>query len=239
MASLRIIAKKIPFVPSLYRKIRDKYFYLRLKLKTPEEIFTNTYKNNIWGAKDSVSGPGSDLNQTRNIIKELPLLFEEFSISKVLDIPCGDFHWMKQVDMTSIDYIGADIVYELIAKNASNYTKDNLHFQRLDLINGNLPKVDLVLCRDCFVHFSYDDIYRALRNIFNSQSLYILTTTFTERISNYNIATGQWRPLNLEKAPFNLPAPLRIISEGCTENAGAHTDKALGLWRVTDLKVGQ
>jgi hypothetical protein len=49
------------------------------------------------------------------------------------------------------------------------------------------------------------------------------------------IADGDWRPLNLQRPPFGLPAPHRIIVEGCTEEGGAYRDKALGLWRIAEL----
>ena len=43
--------------------------------------------------------------------------------------------------------------------------------------------------------------------------------------------TGDWRPLNLERPPFNLPAPALLLNEGCTEGGDTFADKSLGLWR--------
>ena len=80
------------------------------------------------------------------------------------------------------------------------------------------------------------DIFHTLENICSSQSKYILTTTFLERKDNHDISTGQWRVLNLESAPFMLLRPLRIIGEGCTEGNGAYIDKALGMWRIADIR---
>lgn len=139
---------------------------------------------------------------------------------------------MQNVDLSGIDYTGADIVSALIEKNKEQYGRDSVRFQKLDLITDPLPSMDLVLCRDCLVHLSYEDIFRALRNVCDSQSKYILTTTFTGRTDNHDIETGQWRTLNLELAPFHLPKPLKIIVEGCTERDGAYADKSLGLWRT-------
>ncbi|MBL0029993.1 MAG: hypothetical protein IPO95_13365 [Rhodanobacteraceae bacterium] len=45
-----------------------------------------------------------------------------------------------------------------------------------------------------------------------------------------------FRPLNLQKPPFNLPKPFEIISEACTENGGGFADKSLGLWRIADIR---
>ncbi|MCP4266435.1 MAG: class I SAM-dependent methyltransferase [Candidatus Brocadiaceae bacterium] len=215
---------------SLYRMLRNKIG------KTTEQVFTDIYKNNSWGGKNSVSGPGSEAHQSRVIIKVLPRIFEDFGISTMLDIPCGDFHWMKNVDFVDIDYTGADIVNELIKKNTEQYAKNGLRFQKLNLIRDNLPKVDLVLCRDCLVHFSFEDIFRALDNICNSQSSYLLATTFKRRTNNDDIPTGHWRPLNLELTPFTLPRPIKIINERCTAGDGNYTDKSLGLWKVADIQ---
>jgi hypothetical protein len=93
----------------------------------------------------------------------------------------------------------------------------------------------LVLCRDCLVHFSYSDIRRSLTNIRLSRSTYILTTTFRGRDRNFDVPTGDWRAINLEKAPFDLGTPLAIIDEQCTEGGGVYSDKCLGLWRCSDL----
>lgn len=236
MNTLKEIAKKLPIFPSVYRVLRNEYEYFRLKTKNTATVFTDIYGTNGWGGKDSVSGTGSDVHQTRIIIKELPAVFGDFRISTMLDIPCGDFHWMKNVELRDIDYTGADIVDDLIKKNTEQYAKDGMRFQRLNLIEDKLPKVDLVFCRDCLVHLSFADIFHALNNICNSHSEYVLTTTFTGRKDNHDIATGQWRVLNLELAPFMLPRPLKVIDEGCTEGDGAYIDKALGLWRIADIR---
>lgn len=236
MGTLKEIAKKIPVIPFVGRALRDRYVRYQLKSKSTEDTFTDIYRNKGFGGKDSVSGPGSDVHQTKVITIELPTLFKALNISTMLDIPCGDFHWMKSVDLNNIDYTGADIVKELIQKNSAKYARDGVRFQYLNLIKDRLPKVDLIFCRDCLVHFSFADIGLALDNVCNSQSDYFLTTTFTGRKDNHDIVTGQWRAINLELNPFGLPKPLKIIHEGCTENDGAYGDKALGLWRIADIR---
>lgn len=207
-----------------------------MKSKSTEEIFTRIYKRNTFRGKDSASGTGSDLHQTRIIAGELPALLKALKASTMLDIPCGDFHWMQRVDLRGIDYTGADIVKEIIQKNTEKYARDGVRFQHLDLIKDKLPSVDLVFCRDSLVHLSFADIFLALDKLCNSRSRYLLTTTFTGRKDNHDIRTGQWRVLNLEIAPFALPKPLTIINEGCTEGDGAYADKALGLWTIASIR---
>lgn len=132
-------------------------------------------------------------------------LFDAFNISTMLDIPCGDFHWMKHVDLNNTDYTGADIVEELIQGNIARYERDGIRFKHLNLINDKLPKVDLVFCRDCLMHFAFADIARALDNVCRSESKYFLTTTFVGKHKNRDISTGSWRPINLELPPFWVP----------------------------------
>lgn len=173
--------------------------------------------------------------QTEIIRKEIPLLLERLGVRSVLDVPCGDFNWMKAVDLGSIQYIGGDIVPDLVAKNQATYSSPTRRFELLDITTSPLPDADLIFCRDVFVHFSFDDILAAFENICHSNAQYLLTTTFPKRHVNEPISTGAWRPLNLNIDPFRLAAPIGLINEGCTEWNGQWADKSLGLWRVCDL----
>jgi len=198
-----------------------------------EHLFTDLVARNYWGGRESVSGTGSDREQARRIVTELPQRFRKWHVETVLDVPCGDFSWMRNVDLSDVDYTGADIVRRLVKRNRRRYAKERVRFVHLNLLLNPLPKVDLILCRDCLVHFSNAQVFLALANICESGSEYLLTTTFPEHLNERDIETGKWRPLNLQASPFHLPAPLCVVAEGCTENRGAHADKSLGL-RTTD-----
>jgi hypothetical protein len=162
-------------------------------------------------------------------------LLNELKAKIFLDIPCGDFYWMKSLDLGVRTYIGGDIVKDLIQINEREYSNENKSFFQIDLLNDPLPNADVLLCRDCLVHLSYRDIFKALNNIINSQITYLLTTTFTSTRENKDIRTGQWRPLNLVLPPFNFPEPQKVINEGCTENNEMYNDKALALWSINKL----
>lgn len=232
MGLLKRIMKKTP----LLRDLRNIYVDRKLAGMHAEQVFTEIFKKNKWQGHDSVSGRGSDVDQTGAVILALPGLFREYGINRVLDIPCGDFHWMRNVDLGGIDYIGADIVRDLIEENNSRFQHDNVHFLHLNLIDDALPNSDLVLCRDCLVHLSFSDIFKALNNICESGAKYLLTTTFVDREHNPDIKTGRWRELNLELPPFSFPEPVALIDEECRENGGLYRDKSLGLWRVDDIR---
>lgn len=236
MVSFNEMVKKIAIFHTLDRALNNIYINCRLRSKSNEEIFTHIFKHNIWGGKESVSGRGSDSDQTGILIEELQSVLSYPDISTMLDIPCGDFHWMSNVNLDNIDYMGADIVAELVEQNIKHYQRSGVNFQKLNIISDALPKADLVFTRDCLVHLSFQDIFASLNNVCDSGSKYFLTTTYPERTKNHDIHTGSWRCLNLECAPFKLPEPIKRINEGCTETCGVYADKALGLWRVADIR---
>ena len=162
----------------------------------------------------------------------LPIIIKEQNCSSLLDVPCGDFYWMKLVDL-NIVYIGGDIVATIIEKNQKQYSNQNRKFIKLDIVKDKLPGCDLLLCRDCLVHFSDQDVFKAIRNIKTSGIKFLLATTFFSRKNNINIPTGSWRPINLQLPPFNFPAPNKLVVEKCPVEK--YDDKSLGLWEITDL----
>ena len=223
------------------RPIKSLYYDMKARRGgSAEDIFNNIKEKNIWGSSESLSGPGSENTQTRVLESELPGLFRTYDIKSILDIPCGDFNWMKNVVCpyareNELKYIGADIVDSLINEVSAKYGSERMEFLKLNLITDELPKVDLIFVRDCFVHFSYKDIQKAMLNIKKSRSKYLMSTTFTHHRYNHNIPTGDWRPINLQEAPFNFPEPEYTLIEKCTHGDGAYQDKAMGMWRMEVL----
>lgn len=211
---LKSIKKFINYIINSIERVKFKKNVLAID--AAEEKFTWIYKNNYWGY-ESVSGAGSTIRYTQNIRKELPNIISQFKIKTVLDAPCGDFNWMKVLlPELNINYIGGDIVKELIASHNLNYSDKKTKFIALNLITDPLPNADLMLCRDCLFHFSYDDIRKFLLNFSKSQITYLLTTTHknTSNFRNRNIQTGDFRLIDLFSAPFNFPnTPLSRIED--------------------------
>jgi SAM-dependent methyltransferase len=244
----QLIKRYVPLAVPLVRRVRplvqgERYQYRAAPAATTpaapagpiDEIFSRIYDSNYWGNADSRSGSGSDLQQTAAIRAALPPLLRELGVRRMLDVPCGDFHWMSQCALELDQYIGADIVPELVAALGERFGDERCEFRPLDLTRDPLPQVDLVFSRDCLVHLSFADVERALANLKRSGSTWLLTTTFPDRRENIDIPTGHWRPLNLELAPFDFPPPERLINEGCTEYFNQFADKSLGLWRIAAL----
>ena len=173
-----------------------------------ESVFTSIYHQNAWKGKDSRSGPSSNLQRTQEIREKLPLLFDEFNIKSIVDAPCGDFYWMRNVIIPrEIKYIGVDIVKPMIDKlNEEFLDFQSINFLCLNLTSSIAPFADLMISRDFLFHLSYSDTLDFLVNFINSNIPYLLTTShLREDIVNKDIKTGGWRWMNLHHAPYNFP----------------------------------
>jgi hypothetical protein len=186
-------------------------------------------------AGKSLSGEGSSDTETRAVRNALPELISELSVKTLLDIPCGDFAWMRQVDLPVERYIGADIVRPMIERHQAEFGSHRRSFQHLDLTRDALPSCDLILCRDCLIHLPFADVHRAIANIKRSGASYLLTTTYTDKRAHRDIERGSWNTINLQLPPFSFPAPLRLINEESRHAGSEFADKSLALWRVSDL----
>ncbi len=205
------------------------------RLDTFEEIFAANVDQYRRHGLESMSGPGSSAAQTEELRERLPLVLDSLDIGSLLDAPCGDFHWMRHVRLGARVYMGVDVQRELIDEDRSRYGEDGRSFQHANIMTADLPRADAILCRDLLPHLSYSEIAAALRNFCRSGATYVLTTTFTNPRPNIDTSGGNWRPLNLNDAPFSFPPALRLINERCSEAGNAYSDKCLGVWRLLDL----
>lgn len=208
----------------------------RFRDKSVEETFNMIKNENFWSSKESISGPGSELKHTKTLVVELDQLFKSYKVESLMDIPCGDFNWMQNVNLKSINYLGADIVEEIIEQNRVKYASDSIKFKVLDIITSDLGKHDVIITRDCLVHFSYPNIVKTIKNIKRSKSKYLLMTTFPNIVKNKDIFTGEWRPLNFNIYPFFFANPIALVNESYLGEA-KYKSKSMGLWEINDLKI--
>lgn len=198
-----------------------------------EKTFTRIYRNRAWDDGESRSGPGSGVARTAALRPRLTRLLLDLGVGSILDLPCGDFNWMRLTELPGIEYTGADIVAPLIEQNSLLYSGPGRRFLQLDMVSDLIPRADLILCRDGLVHLSFFDIAQALTKFHESGATYFLTTTFTAHVRNMDIVTGGWRRLNFGLAPFCFPPPLQILTDARPD--GTAPDKMLALYRWSDL----
>ena len=198
-------------------------------------VFDRIATENYWQDSESVSGGGSNLHQTAVLRRELPRVLERLGVRSLLDAPCGDFNWMRQTELPGVSYTGVDVVAPLIERAQDQFGGPDRQFLCRNIITDPLPRADAIVCRDCLSHLSYAHVFATLKTFRESGATYLLATTYPTRTSNWDIVTGSWRPINLEKRPFNFPPPIDRIVEGSTEYDGEYSDKTLAVWRLDSL----
>jgi SAM-dependent methyltransferase len=194
--------------------------------------FSAVYKNRVWlngRQSGALSGLGSEIANSRVIRDQLPPLLESLGTRTLLDIGCGDFNWMKEIRLPCV-YIGIDIVRDLIEINAIRYGGERRQFRALDATRDPLPQADAVLCREVLFHLSFEDIWSLVENVRRSGTSFFIATTDRDLRLNADIVSGDFRFLNLRRAPFWFPAP----NFSMCDNAVA-SDRVLAVWEVANL----
>lgn len=196
-----------------------------------ERVFARIHDTNAWGDDESVSGRGSTKERGAAFTPELIATLRALGVRSLLDAPCGDFNWIEPVADAVDEYIGMDVVPQLIERNRAQSANARRRFLTGDLTRDALPRVDAILSRDCLVHFSFADVHAALRNFRRSGATYLFATTFLG-VANEDIRTGGWRVIDLEAKPFALGAPVALIDEHCTHSGGIYRNKRIGVWKL-------
>lgn len=183
--------------------------------------FHDIYVNNLWRNSESRSGRGSSLEWAEVIMPELVSLIKELEVESFLDIPCGDFNWMKEIVDEIPEYIGADVVPKMIEDNKEKYP--DIDFRVLSVIDSPLPQVDMLFCRDCLVHLKTENVKRSLKNIKAAKPKYVVLTHFPPA-KNIEIEDGNWRALNMNAFLDDSYEEIKMIKERAN-------NKYLGVWK--------
>lgn len=200
-----------------------------------EEVFTTIYHRNSWGNDESRSGRGSTKERGAAFADDLIVVLREIDARILVDAPCGDFNWMQPVADSVEQYVGVDVVRELVIRNQRLFSSPSRKFVHADITTEVVPSGDVIFCRDCLVHFSDPDVWSTVASFRRSGARFLITTTFTDHRGNSPISTGGWRPLNLEAPPFSFPPPIVRIDERCLHSGGIYRDKQLGVWEMSAL----
>jgi hypothetical protein len=219
------LAQRFPSFLKVPLEIHFVYLYHR----SSRRAFTQMYRKNGWFLAESISGSGSTLRATEALRAMLSKVLRDLNIHSLLDAGCGDFNWMKEVDLSEIEYVGIDVVDKMIIEhNIAYYGSANRRFMIADVTQDALPKADLILCRHCLTHLPN----QLSNGHFSSSKVRARPTTFPELTENQDTFTGGVRPLNLQLPPFHLPAPLMLV-EDCLEQTS--DVGLLGLWKLDEV----
>ena len=177
-----------------------------------QDAFSIIYKSNTWGFG---SGLGSLPRWTRPYQQFLQMFMRENNIKTVVDVGCGDWQFSRLIDWSAVDYLGLDVVPEVIKKNRSRYAAPNVRFELAPERFADISSADLLLVKDVLQHFPTDAVHRFVKEVLG-RFRFALVTNCIEPASHRNreIEVGGFRPLDLREAPFNYPAPVVFSFSG-------------------------
>lgn len=221
-------------------KLRRRAHYKKmLAIECRKEKFSEIYRQNFWSSAESLSGEGSEVSYTERLRQWLPTAVSEYDIKTIVDAPCGDFNWMKLVlpDL-NVQYFGLDIVDSVVERNNALYGTDGVQFLSSDVCRDQIPDCDLLIARDFLFHLSFDDINQFLKNISQSNYKYLLTTTHLvkDTFSNVDIPTGDFRVLDVFRAPFHFD-PARVLARVDDYPMGHYRPRQMILLKKSDVPV--
>jgi len=177
-----------------------------------EETFTKIYDKKIWGGG---SGTGSKMSPDNLwFIDLLTYVIEEHKIKRVVDIGCGDFNILRNIDWTGlgVDYLGIDCVEDLITFNNQEFGNESVQFSKLDIsTNPHLIEgFDLVIIKDVIQHWDDDHIKVVFHQLVQNNTFILLGNGYkfgrTPEKNNWQIRDidnkYRYHPVDIEKEPL-------------------------------------
>jgi SAM-dependent methyltransferase len=197
------------FVKELYRKVKP---------RSMQESFSQIYKYDVW---DGGSGRGSTISNTTEYRQLLEEFLQSRNIQSVVDLGCGDWQFSKAVDWGDVDYVGLDVVLEVVEENRKRFGP-RFRFEHVDGSRDDLPEGDLLLVKEVLQHWPTDKILEFIPRM--ARYRYVIITNNVDvgpeqPPLNSDIGMGGYRPLDLREKPFDLRAQelLRYRSDEASE----------------------
>lgn len=198
-------------------------------MKDLEAAFGRIAEGNLWGSDESLSGPGSTVEACRTILTRLPEWLWRHGICSIADLGCGDFHWMKELDLDAVRYDGYDVVREIVLWNRLMHEGPRVRFHRADFLDHPTPEADLVLVKDVFIHLPAEKVKRCLGNIKRGRSKWLAATTHEGAVRVNEPEVGGFAPIDLERQEFGLGSPVERIE---VPHSPRNPPKFLALWKL-------
>ncbi len=164
-----------------------------------EQVFIDIYERE---QANNPPGWGSVLRNTRSYILFLEAFMKANQIKSVLDLGCGDWSFSRFVQWDKTRYLGIDIVPKIIKTNRERFTSTTVSFLHANALDIELPKADLLLCKDMLMHLPNTDIITFAQKCKNFK--HCLITNNIGNVINEDKPVGDYRSIDLTAAPFHM-----------------------------------
>jgi SAM-dependent methyltransferase len=179
------------------------------------QAFQAIYRERSWGRG---SGPGSSPSNTIEYRAFIERFIEANGVTTVTDLGCGDWQFSYLIDWSGKEYLGLDLVPEVIAENRKHFSAPNIRFEEFKTID-QLPTGDLLIAKEVLQHLPNQMITEYLVAIRKKYRFALFTNSSEPKaLANKDIAVGEFRPLRLQDEPFKVPGAIIFIYFPRTEN---------------------
>ena len=180
------------------------------RLDETRAAFDEIYNKDLWGLQTdeyASAKPGMETEHARkkrlsNLVEDLIRLNE---VKSVVEFGCGWWSYMKDVDLTGVQYDGFDVVQTVIDDNRQKFASDTVRFH-LVRDGITMPKADMLFSKDVLQHLPTVDVQYYL-SLFKTNFRFMLigNDVVPEENLNGDTIRGGYRALRLEREPFNYP----------------------------------
>ena len=203
----------------LIKRSRQRAQDSRNASRSVREVFSEIYREGHWGTRSDgglCSGSGS-VNQsiTAPYIEMITDYLNAVGRDKTLvDLGCGDLEVGRNFLDLCAEYVGVDVVPDLIEQHKSTYQGHNARFLCVDIIEDNLPDGDICFVRQVLQHLSNKQIAHILVKLRKYKVCFITEHYPTDNpsiIPNKDIVHGSRirvyanSGVYLDKPPFHIP----------------------------------
>jgi SAM-dependent methyltransferase len=201
--------KRIIFSALFLLPITASVFPVDSSMRAAQDVFTEIYAKKLWGANEygvGWSGAGSDFGSTPVYRKFLQDFLAAYAIKSVVDVGCGDWEFSRYIDWKGIDYLGVDVVEAVLIKDKIVFGTETIRFKKMDVLQEELPKADLLICKDVLQHLTNEDVCKVIKQFSNYKYCLITNDVNADTCSSDNpqVIRGDYRPIDLTKEPFNV-----------------------------------
>jgi len=185
-----------------------------------EREFTNIYRNGLWGRNEEgegFSGAGCLPENAQPFMVFLETFLKENDIHSVVELGCGDWTMQRHIDWGDIDYTGIDWVKYILDRDQREFGSEKVRFIHGDALTMELPKADLVICKEMFQHLSNRDTKRLLEKCRQYPHCLFVDDYDPTARRERDIPSSGYLPTSLMDVPFQIDGQklLRYEIGGC------------------------
>ena len=174
-------------------------------------VFDDIYAKSLWGVG---SGGGSDPDALGPYLAYLQNMLRTVNIRSILDLGCGDWRYVRTLDLCGADYVGIDCVRSVVDENTRKYSGDRVRFVFGDLLDMDFPPADLLICKDVLQHLPTEGVLRILPKL-EKFPCCLLTNDWGSNVRDIGDTSNPYAGLDLQSEPFSLQAEVVCDMQVC------------------------